>query len=313
MLLFAMTRLVKAEDGKKTSVKPEKFYQAIEETPPRFEILVNIPATTLTLYDKGKAVRQHKIAVGSPEWPTPNGRYKIERIEWNPWWYPPPSPWAKNAKPTPPGVGNPLGPVKMMMGNALRIHGTNKPGSVGYAQSHGCMRMISAEAKNLARHLQSEIFGDNDPSLYEKYAKAATQTFGKSLPENEKVWVYLVYETLERKSNQIVINPNVYNRKISYEDSLLQILADSGIYNAPIDWKKFNSLRQAKGKVSIPFHDLLADGSETDVLAPEFEPACSSDSPAKTLEKARARYNNRLEPAFVQTPSPIPSTQVSSR
>lgn len=306
-IVFALSKVAKADDS-------EKLYTTIEETPPRFEIVVNIPATTLTLYDKGKMVRQHKVAVGSPEWPTPSGKFEIERIEWNPWWYPPPSPWAKGAKPTPPGAGNPLGPVKLMMGDALRIHGTNKPGSVGYAQSHGCMRMISAEAKNLARYLQTEIFGDNDPLLYEKYAKASTQTFVKNLPENEKVWVYLVYEPLEKKSNQVVINPNVYNRKISYEDSLMDLLASAGIWTAPLDMKKFNDIRQkAKGKVSVPLSDLLAEGSDAKTLDPEFTSACLNEAPTQILNEARSRYNTRLQAVEAVAAPAHEIPQVSAR
>lgn len=306
LILFAMTRLVKAEE--------QKIYQTIEATPPRFEIVVNISATTLTLYDQGKAIRQHKVAVGSPAWPTPSGKYQIEKIEWNPWWYPPPSPWARGAKPAPPGANNPLGPVKMMMGDALRIHGTNKPGSVGYPQSHGCMRMLSAEAKSLAQFLQSEILGDKDPSIYEKYAKVAWQTFVKPFRDQERVWVYLVYEPLERKSNQIVLNPNFYNRKIPYEDSLFQIFAEAGILSAPIDLKKFDEIRKnAKTTTSIPFQDLLAEGSDAKILPPEFASACWNETPTNSIQAIRSRYNTRLQLMDVAKPPEGEAARVSSR
>ncbi len=312
LILFAMTRMVKAEN--KPLPDENKTYQSIEDKAPRFEIIVNIPATTLTLYDNGKAIRQHKVAVGSPAWPTPNGKFEIEKIEWNPWWYPPPSPWAKGAKPAPPGANNPLGPVKMMMGDALRIHGTNKPGSVGYPQSHGCMRMISAEAKSLAQFLQSEILGDKDPQIYEQYAKVAWQTFVKPLPENEKVWVYLMYEPLERKSNTLVMNPNFYNRKIAYEDSLFQILMEMGILSAPIDLNKFEEIRKnAKNTSIIPFQDLLAEGSDPKSLPPEFASACWNEAPLSGLQNARNRYNTRLQPVDVAKQPEGESSRISSR
>lgn len=304
LVLFAMTRMVRAD---------EKTYQTSEATPPRFEIVVNIPATTLTLYDQGKPIKQHKVAVGSPAWPTPSGKYQIERIEWNPWWYPPPSPWAKGAKPAPPGANNPLGPVKMAMGDALRIHGTNKPASVGYPQSHGCMRMLSSEAKNLAAFLQSEIFGDKDPSIYAQYAKTAWQTFTKILPEGEKIWVYLIYEPIEGNSNQVIINPNVYGKKISYEDSLFKILADAGIMSAPIDLNKFSELRKnAKGILTIPFQDLLAEGSDPKILSPAFASTCWADN-THSLSTIRTRYNSRLQPVDVAKPPEGEAARVSAR
>lgn len=314
LFVFAMSRLAKAEENISSNSGGEKFYQTIESPPPRFEIVVNIPSTTLTLYDQGQVIKQYKVAVGSPVWSTPEGKFQIERIEWNPWWYPPPSPWAKGAHPTPPGAGNPLGPVKMAMGDALRIHGTNKPASIGYPQSHGCMRMLSAEAKNLAQFLQSEILGDKDPSTYEQYAKVAWQTFAKPLPENEKVWVYLVYEPLEKKSNEVLINPNFYNKKISYEDSLFQILAKAGIMTAPIDLKKFEEIRKnAKTSTLVPFQDLLAEGADPRTLPPEFSSACWNDKPENSLAEIRARYNTHLQPVDMAKQHGSEAATISAR
>lgn len=34
------------------------------------------------------------------------------------------------------------------------IHGTNNPGSIGSAASHGCLRMTEGDAKALARRIQ---------------------------------------------------------------------------------------------------------------------------------------------------------------
>jgi lipoprotein-anchoring transpeptidase ErfK/SrfK len=34
------------------------------------------------------------------------------------------------------------------------IHGTNAPGSIGEAASHGCIRMTEADATNLARRIE---------------------------------------------------------------------------------------------------------------------------------------------------------------
>ena len=44
----------------------------------------------------------------------------------------------------PPGPQNPLGPRALYLGDTLyRIHGTNRPGSIGGAVSHGCFRMYN--------------------------------------------------------------------------------------------------------------------------------------------------------------------------
>ena len=70
-------------------------------------------------------------------------------VKWrNPWWYPPQSDWAKDAKPIPPGPGNPLGTRWMGISSpAVGIHGTPDPASIGYSVSHGCIRMLIPEVE----------------------------------------------------------------------------------------------------------------------------------------------------------------------
>src|SRR5581483_6300131 len=72
-------------------------------------VVVHRGLNKLILYDGMKTVRTFGVATGQAAYPTPLGRFAIV-VKWrNPWWYPPNSPWAKGAKPIPPGPGNPLG------------------------------------------------------------------------------------------------------------------------------------------------------------------------------------------------------------
>ncbi len=51
--------------------------------------------------------------------------------------------WAKDAKPIPPGPGNPLGTRWMgLSAPYVGIHGTPDAASIGYSASHGCIRML---------------------------------------------------------------------------------------------------------------------------------------------------------------------------
>ena len=74
-------------------------------------------------------VRRFIVATGQAIYPTPTGSFKIVVMERNPWWYPPPdAPWAKGAKPIPPGPGNPLGTRWMgLSAPGVGIHGTPDP------------------------------------------------------------------------------------------------------------------------------------------------------------------------------------------
>ena len=72
-------------------------------------IVILRDSKTLLYYVKEKLVRKFGIATGQASYPTPTGDYEIVNMQLNPWWYPPPSDWAADADPVPPGPGNPLG------------------------------------------------------------------------------------------------------------------------------------------------------------------------------------------------------------
>lgn len=94
-------------------------------------IVVDIDARRLTVYSEGKPFKSYPIAVGKPSTPSPVGNWKI--IDKGMWgggfgtrWMGLNVPWGKYG-----------------------IHGTNRPGSVGTAASHGCIRMFNHHVEEL--------------------------------------------------------------------------------------------------------------------------------------------------------------------
>jgi lipoprotein-anchoring transpeptidase ErfK/SrfK len=90
----------------------------------------------------GHAIR-YPVAIGSPfdQW---EGVETITAKRENPKWYPTEDVQWEMGVPSVvlPGPQNPLGPRALYLGTTLyRIHGTNRPGSIGGAVSHGCFRM----------------------------------------------------------------------------------------------------------------------------------------------------------------------------
>jgi lipoprotein-anchoring transpeptidase ErfK/SrfK len=118
-------------------------------------ILVNRETNTLRLYSTTKLVRTFRVATGQSIYPTPMGIFKIVQKEMNPWWYPPTyDAWAKGLKPVPPGPDNPLGTRWMGLSvPGVGIHGTDEPTSIGYSESHGCIRMQVPDAEWLFTHV----------------------------------------------------------------------------------------------------------------------------------------------------------------
>ncbi len=111
-------------------------------------IVIHRGRNRLQLYDGMRLARTFFVATGQTQYPTPLGRFSIV-VKWrNPWWYPPPDPWAQGEKPTPPGPGNPLGTRWMgLSAPGVGVHGTPNDASIGYSLSHGCIRMHIPEAE----------------------------------------------------------------------------------------------------------------------------------------------------------------------
>jgi lipoprotein-anchoring transpeptidase ErfK/SrfK len=112
-------------------------------------VVVGRTSHRLRFFDGPKRVREFGVATGQSQYPTPLGTFTIATKQRNPWWIPPPdSEWAADAKPIPPGPGNPLGTRWMGLDRFLiGIHATPDAASIGYSASHGCVRMRIPDAE----------------------------------------------------------------------------------------------------------------------------------------------------------------------
>jgi lipoprotein-anchoring transpeptidase ErfK/SrfK len=113
-------------------------------------IVIRRASNQLNLYEGPALAQSFGVATGSSKYPTPLGDWEIVTMQRDPWWIPPDSKWAKDAKPIPPGPGNPLGTRWMgLNATAVGIHGTPDAASIGYSASHGCIRMRIPDAETL--------------------------------------------------------------------------------------------------------------------------------------------------------------------
>ena len=114
------------------------------------QIVVDLGDLHLYLYRDGKLVKSYPVAAGQPAYPTPTGSYVVTSMIMNPTWLPPNSDWAKDAKPIPPGMDNPLG-TRWIGTSApgVGIHGTPDDSSIGTYASHGCIRMHIYDVEDL--------------------------------------------------------------------------------------------------------------------------------------------------------------------
>ncbi|MCP5464309.1 MAG: L,D-transpeptidase [Deltaproteobacteria bacterium] len=254
----------------------------LEETEvvPPVNIKVNVAARKLYVYEQGELVKSYPVAVGSSRHRTPLKELKLTNIEWNPWWYPPKtSEWAKDAKDTPPGKYNPLGPVKMKLGSAIMFHGTNKPHTVGKAASHGCMRMYSEDAKELAWWLQQRLTSKTDEALLATYQKNSRRTYAVKV--EQQIPVELYYDLVEVSDGRLLVYQDVYYKVADKIKVIQEEMALAGENIDRYDWNLVKEeIKKAKNRKDLVF-DLkaLAKGIVTDGLEKEQDVAMQ-DIPA---------------------------------
>lgn len=238
------------------------------QRPPEVHIVINIPSTTLTLYENGELKMRKKVSVGTGIYPTPSDKMTIRHIEWNPWWIPPPSDWAKDDVKTPPGPGNPLGLVKMPMQKAVLLHGTNSRSSVGRAASHGCMRMYNEDATELAWYLQSNFSDKNDPALREKYRRNRRTTYYVRL--NQRIPVDIIYDPVDVVGGELLLFPDYYGKVWGRRfQIIIDALTSHGVAREKIDEDhvRLHARNWPVLETRIPIHRMIHDPESDRILA----------------------------------------------
>ncbi len=169
---------------------------------------LNVPAYRVEARRGGALVRAMHVAVGQLAYRTPLGHFRLTRITWNPWWYPPKSPWAAHDTITPPCPENPVGRVKLSFGNGYFIHGTPQPRSVGHAASHGCVRAVQDDALALASLVIRSVMPESTAAAERNAQDSATRSITLSVP----VPLTIVYQLAEVRDDTLWLYPDIYHR-----------------------------------------------------------------------------------------------------
>jgi lipoprotein-anchoring transpeptidase ErfK/SrfK len=127
------------------------------------QIIVSIPDRKLVVMQNGAVLREFPIAVGATVSPSPTGTFEIVNRLSDPTYY-------HAGVVLPPGADNPLGPRWVGLSKkGYGIHGTNAPGSIGKAASHGCIRLRNRDMVQLFAlvHVGDtvEIHGERDQEI----------------------------------------------------------------------------------------------------------------------------------------------------
>jgi murein L,D-transpeptidase YcbB/YkuD len=192
----------------------------------RLVIDLNVPALRVTVRAGDTVLKTYPVAVGQVGHETPLGTYTISHAEWNPWWRPPASAWARGSKATPPGPDNPMGRVKLFFAPLYYLHGTPDEKSLGTPASHGCVRMLNDDVVELATLVHDRA----SPTLPPEQIPAVLARPGQTRVSRfqDSVTFVVRYETVEVVDDELVIHPDIYGRRTTHPEAVYQALVKAG-------------------------------------------------------------------------------------
>jgi lipoprotein-anchoring transpeptidase ErfK/SrfK len=112
-------------------------------------LVVSIPDRKLALLENDRLVRIYPVAVGAAVSPSPVGTFTIVNRVSNPTYYRP-------GVVIGPGSTNPIGSRWIgLNAKGFGIHGTDAPASIGFAKSHGCIRLRNRDVEQLFERVRA--------------------------------------------------------------------------------------------------------------------------------------------------------------
>jgi lipoprotein-anchoring transpeptidase ErfK/SrfK len=140
----------------------------------RRQIIVSVPDRKLAVLEDGVVLRTFAVSVGAAVSPSPNGEFEIVNRLTGPTYY-------HAGAVIPAGPDNPLGPRWVGLNkHGYGIHGTNAPGSIGKAASHGCIRLRNHDIVQLFALVSVgdtvQIRGERDEQTAQIFGSATTTT-----------------------------------------------------------------------------------------------------------------------------------------
>ena len=131
-------------------------------------IVVSLPDRKLALLENDRVVSLYPVAVGADQSPSPVGTFTIVSRVSNPTYY-------KPGKVIAPGATNPIGSRWIGLSEkGYGIHGTDDPRSIGFAKSHGCIRLRNHDVEKLFERVRAgdvvELHAERTPEIAELFA-----------------------------------------------------------------------------------------------------------------------------------------------
>ncbi len=243
-------------------------------------ITVNVPAFTMTLWQNDKEIKTYYVGVGRKQFPIPVGMRGADRIILNPDWIPPDSEWVRQSKGIEPyeriaadDPDNPLGKIKIPLGNAYLLHEAQAPSDIGNLVSHGCVRVLSDD---LFEVTQLIALAQGLSITKQEIADARTNTDRRVIDLSGEIPVDINYDSMVVENGMLNIYPDVYERKTNTIEKLREELEGHGVAVDQIDNKSLEEMlgkTTAERKFVVSIVDIKAGnaltGGKSEPLTPQ--------------------------------------------
>jgi len=266
---------------------------------PDIKITVNVPAFRLTLWQNGKEVRTYEIGVGMKKYPIVIGQRRVKQVIWNPEWVPPDSEWVNEShSDVQPGEHieagdrrNPLGKLKIPLGDGFLIHQAAKPSDLGHLVSHGCIRMLKDDIADLANKIVTARALKITPQQVDHAMKSTDRLVANLSPP---VVVDIDYDTSVVEGGVLHIYPDVYGRDTNTAQNLRAELESVGIDPSRLDDQTLNQMLK-RVNMNDEFMVNVADIKSGNALVAGTNQPLTSQSviAKKEPSPAKARHGTR--------------------
>ena len=225
-------------------------------------VTVDVPAFLLTLWQGDKEVTSFHVGVGQKDFPIAIGPRTANQIVMNTDWIPPDSDWVREAK-FKPGKAisaaspqNPLGKIKIPLGDGYLLHQAKGAGDLGSLVSHGCVRIMLGDLFNLSKKIAVAY---NLPITNIEKSRADKKQ--RILNLDATLPVDIFYDTMVVERGVLHIYPDVYDYKKNTLENLRAQLTGYGIEPEAISdagLKKILARVKGKQQFVVSLEDIRA-------------------------------------------------------